>query len=71
MNHMLQRARRCQLLTGSFDGNDTPCPCDSPTECQLTEKEREHYKQHPVVTETLEKNRAKWQTCRDQQCGAC
>jgi hypothetical protein len=54
---LLQMARHCQLLTGSFNGNQIPCSCFNANCCQLTKREREHYSQHPTIVETLERQR--------------
>jgi len=53
MSRKLAMARRCQLLTGSFDGNQIACPCEESQDCMLTELEREHYKKHPTIIDTL------------------
>lgn len=60
MSYMIQRARRCQLITGTFKGNQHGCSCECPSDCVLTEKEREHYKKYPTVIETLEEQRARY-----------
>ena len=57
MSRKLQIARRCQLLTGSFDDNQTACPCASPGDCELTEFEREQYAKYPEIKDQLRCNR--------------
>lgn len=57
MSQKLAQALRCQLLTGSFEGNERSCPCESPDKCQLTRAERIWFKDHPDVLAARERNK--------------
>jgi len=57
MSHKLGMAHRCQLITGSFKGNERGCTCLSPADCKLTETERNHYKMLPSLLRTAKENR--------------
>lgn len=54
MSRKLALAMRCQLLTGSFEGNERCCPCESPKQCCFTKEERDFWKKHLKILETAE-----------------
>lgn len=43
--------KRCQLVTGSFDGRKDDCGCSSPNYCMLDDEEREALRKEPAVIE--------------------
>ncbi len=49
MSRELAVAMRCQLLTGSFEGNERCCPCESPRQCCFTKEERDFWRKHPKI----------------------
>lgn len=51
-------AKRCCLLTGSFDLDTTACPCDRATECYFTVEERAELLQLPEVQAAKARNLA-------------
>jgi len=36
----INRAKRCQLLTGSFEGNEFACPCKCAKACYFTKEQQ-------------------------------
>ena len=58
MSKKLAMAKRCQLLTGSWEGNRKACPCIHPDECHLTEEERDFYKTKDSIKEVC---KAQWE----------
>ncbi len=50
-------AKRCQLLTGSFDDKLMVCPCNKPADCVLSAEEREILSKHPDIVDARERNR--------------
>lgn len=49
-------AKRCQLITGSFEANKNKCPCAAPGDCLLSEQERVVLREHPEVVASAIKN---------------
>ena len=47
-------AHRCQLITGSFEGNPIACTCTGVDDCKLTVEERDKYNNHPSIIATKE-----------------
>ena len=55
-------AKRCQLLTGSFSGNDYACPCEGPAQCKLTQEERHELAEDLTVVYSQKRNRLLFET---------
>ena len=53
---LLNMARRCKLLCGSLDSDIMACPCESPTNCHLSENERKHFETHDDIIERKKQN---------------
>lgn len=52
----LEQAKRCQLLAGSFEGNERCCPCTNAGLCIFSMSDREVLKNHPEVVKRKEEN---------------
>lgn len=56
MSRILQIAKQCQLLTGSYDGATRSCDCFHPQKCHLTEQQRLEHEQLPDVIAARSRN---------------
>lgn len=56
MSRILQIAKQCQLLTGSYDGATRSCDCSNPQKCHLTEQQRLEHEQLPDVITARSRN---------------
>lgn len=57
MNYrVLEQAKRCQLLAGSFEGNERSCPCMTGKDCVFSCEQRQDLDQHPEVVKRREEN---------------
>lgn len=60
MTREIAIAKRCQLITGSFDGDECCCPCEGPADCQFVSEQRELLKNLPEIQERIELNRQRY-----------
>jgi hypothetical protein len=56
MGRILQVAKQCQLLTGSYSGATRSCNCPDPQSCRLTKLHRLKYNFHPDVVAAANRN---------------
>ena len=53
-------AKRCQLIIGSFDDSPYNCPCESKSDCKLTNVEIEEFSENPEIMKVIKRNLAEF-----------
>jgi hypothetical protein len=53
----LAMAKRCQLVTGSFEGNEHSCPCKCQGDCKFTREEIEAFWKLDVIKKITKERR--------------
>ncbi len=56
MSRALAIAKRCQLLTGSYNGATRSCSCVHMNKCPFSKQSRDEYKDHPEIVKARERN---------------
>lgn len=54
-------AKQCQLVIGSYDGNDRACPCYDASECKLTSDQVAEAHDHHQVKQAIEDSRKRYE----------
>jgi hypothetical protein len=54
---LINQAKRCQLICGSFDGNLWVCLCPGPESCPLTAEQRTALSQEDEVQQRIKENK--------------
>ncbi len=63
----IQLAKKCQIISGSFDGRKNACLCEVGNDCAFTRKERDELRNHPDIEKHIEKVREEYEQLKEEK----